>query len=80
LILREVRMTANKVAVKVTVPSGLSGMFMATKRCNTVAAEWNNTFVKGAGQCLELPIQGWTFVPRVRSVLDINEFIGVLIK
>ena len=33
LIRREVRMTANSVAVKVTVPSGFRGMFIATKRC-----------------------------------------------
>jgi hypothetical protein len=34
LILSDVRITANNVAVNVTVPSGLSGMFIATKRCN----------------------------------------------
>ena len=33
LIRRDVRITANRVAVKVTVPSGLRGMFMATNRC-----------------------------------------------
>ena len=32
LILSEVRMTAKSVAVNDTVPSGLSGMFMATRR------------------------------------------------
>ena len=32
LIRRDVRITANRVAVKVTVPSGLRGMFMATNR------------------------------------------------
>jgi len=37
LILREVLMTAKRVAVKVTVPSGFSGMFMATNRCNSQA-------------------------------------------
>jgi len=35
LIRRDVRITANRVAVKVTVPSGFNGMFIATKRCNT---------------------------------------------
>ena len=34
LILSDVRMTAKSVAVNVTVPSGLRGMFMATNRCN----------------------------------------------
>ena len=33
-ILSDVRMTANRVAVNVTVPSGFNGMFMATNLCN----------------------------------------------
>jgi hypothetical protein len=48
LIRNDVRMTANSVAVKVTVPSGLSGMFMATNRCNKalkVTAESGGCFV-----------------------------------
>jgi hypothetical protein len=36
LILRDVLMTAKRVAVKVTVPSGFNGMFMATNRCKIV--------------------------------------------
>ncbi len=32
LMRSEVRMTAKRVAVKLTVPSGFNGMFMATRR------------------------------------------------
>jgi hypothetical protein len=32
-------MTANSVAVKLTVPSGFSGMFIATRRCKGFQGE-----------------------------------------
>ena len=34
-IRKDVRITAKRVAVKVTVPSGLRGMFIATNLCNS---------------------------------------------
>ena len=49
LILREVRMTAKRVAVKVTVPSGLRGMFMATNRCKIVTMHKSGLDVKLLG-------------------------------
>ena len=37
LMRSEVRIRANKVAVKVTVPSAFKGIFIATKRCKNPA-------------------------------------------
>lgn len=40
LILRDVRTRANSVALKVTVPSELRGMFMATRRWGRGGGTW----------------------------------------
>lgn len=52
LILRAVRTRAKSVALKVTIPSLLSGMFMATRRCGDA-----NTSCYGTTRCRK-PL-GW---------------------
>ncbi len=51
LMRSEVRMTANRVAVKLTVPSGFRGMFMATMRC---IERMGGRGVQGRNVCVRL--------------------------
>ena len=73
-MLSEVLTRAKSVALKLTVPSALSGMFMATKRWKMFQWGWEKIFVSSftlqatrCGQSLPKPSGGEIFLSRVTT-------------